>query len=181
MLKSILRAKYLKIRKKLFNKNKKIQFINIQKILKKTKKKNLIIGGYYPVSYEIDCLDILKKLEKNRFKIALPVIKPNFEMEFHLYSFNEPLKINSYGIPEPRNKTKVNPDILFVPLVAFDNSNFRLGYGGGFYDRYIKKLQKIKSFLSIGFAFSFQRTKKIPIEIFDKSLDLVITEKKVYK
>ena len=91
------------------------------------------------------------------------------------------VKTNLYGIPEPIKKKPVNPDVLFVPLVAFDRKGFRLGYGGGFYDRYIKKLEKRKSFLSIGFAYSFQKINKIPKESFDKPLDLVITEKKIHK
>ena len=101
-------------------------------------------------------------------------------MEFYSYSFVDPLRINSYGIPEPFTK-KVNPDILFVPLVAFDSKCYRIGYGGGYYDRYLKKLEKKNFFKSIGFAFSFQKTKHLPIEIFDKSLNMVITDKKIYK
>tara|TARA_B100001121_G_scaffold143901_1_gene125852 strand:+ start:293 stop:601 length:309 start_codon:yes stop_codon:yes gene_type:complete len=102
-------------------------------------------------------------------------------MEFYSYSFGKPLKISDYGIPEPFTKKKVNPDILFVPLVAFDSNCYRIGYGGGYYDRYLKKLEKKKLFKSIGFAFSFQKTKHLPIEIFDKSLNMVITDKKIYK
>ena len=123
----------------------------------------------------------MKKLESKKFKISLPVIKNNYGMDFQLFSFKDVLKTNLYGIPEPIKKKHVNPDVLFVPLVAFDRYGFRLGYGGGFYDRYIQKLQNRKSFLSIGFAYSFQEINKIPKESFDKPLDLVITEKKVHK
>ena len=153
----------------------------MQSLIKQFKKKNPIIGGYFPVNYEIDCMNILRKLELNKFKVALPVIKKNNEMEFYTYSFGKPLRISNYGIPEPFTKKKVNPDILFVPLVAFDSNCYRIGYGGGYYDRYLKKLEKKKLFKSIGFAFSFQKTKHLPIEIFDKSLNMVITDKKIYK
>lgn len=181
MLKSNLRKKFLKIRREFYDHKKKIQFKFIIKILNKIKKKNIIIGGYYPVSHEIDCLNILKNLESKKFTISLPVIKKNHGMDFHIFSFKDVLKTNLYGIPEPIKKKPVNPDVLFVPLVAFDRHGFRLGYGGGFYDRYIKKLEKRKSFLSIGFAYSFQEINKIPKESFDKPLDLVITEKKIHK
>ena len=73
--------------------------------------------------------------------ISLPRIKKNFNMNFYKWSFNKPLKINKYGIPEPNSKIIIYPDILFVPLVGFDNKLNRLGYGGGYYDRYISKLQ----------------------------------------
>mgnify|MGYP001351085631 CR=1 FL=1 len=70
------------------------------------------------------------------------------------------------------------PDILLVPLVAFDSELNRIGYGGGFYDRYIKKIKKIKKIITIGLAFSFQRVNKIQTNKFDIKLDFIITEKK---
>ena len=65
--------------------------------------------------------------------------------------------------------------------MAFDKKLYRLGYGGGYYDRYLEKINKKKNFLSIGLAFSFQNINKIPREIFDKKLDLIITERSIYK
>ena len=64
---------------------------------------------------------------------------------------------------------------MIVPLVGFDNNKFRLGYGGGFYDRYIKKLKKKKKILTIGLAYSFQKVKKIPINKHDIQLDFIVT------
>ena len=95
---------------------------------------NINIGGYYPINSEIGCLDILEKLEKNNFKISLPITKKNYDMDFYEWSFQNTLKISYQGIPEPNIKKKVFPDVLIVPLVGFDNNKFRLGYGGGFYD-----------------------------------------------
>ena len=68
-----------------------------------------------------------------------------------------------------------------MPLVAFDKKLYRIGYGGGYYDRYLSKLNKKKNYLSIGFAFSFQKIKNVPKEKFDKKLDFIITEKRIYK
>ena len=69
------------------------------------------------------------------------------------------------------------PDVLLVPLVAFDKNFNRIGYGGGFYDRYIKKAKKRKKVLTIGFAYSFQKVKKIPTNKYDIRLDFIITNK----
>ena len=81
-------------------------------------------------------------------------------MEFYEWSFKEPLVVSKRGIPEPCTRKKVFPDVLIVPLVGFDKNKFRLGYGGGFYDRYIYRVLKLKKILTIGFAFSFQELQK---------------------
>ena len=70
------------------------------------------------------------------------------------------------------------PSILLVPLLAFDNNFNRIGYGGGFYDRYIKKIKKDKKIITIGLAYSFQRVKKIPTNKYDIKLDFIITDRK---
>ena len=101
-------------------------------------------------------------------------------MNFYKYSFADPLKLNKLGIQEPfKTKNKVVPDLIFVPLVGFDGNLNRLGYGGGFYDRYFEKKLKLKKIVKIGLAFSFQKIKKLPVNKFDKKLDRIITEKKI--
>ena len=91
------------------------------------------------------------------------------------------MQLNEYGIPEPFKNKLVYPDILLVPLVAFDYRKFRLGYGGGYYDRYIKRLEKKKIFLSIGLAFDYQKVNKLKINKYDKKLDIILTNKSIYK
>ena len=157
MLKSKLRKKILKVRQKFNTKNIQPNFNQIIKILKKEKITNKIIGGYYPVNFEIDDLILLRKFKKNKFNISLPVIKKNFQMDFYSWSFSEPLKINKYGIPEPENKNIVYPDVLLIPLVAFDKKLNRLGYGGGYYDRFIKKLFKKKNSCKDRLSFIFPK------------------------
>ena len=181
MQKYKLRNKILKIREKNNKKNIQIDFNQIIKILKKEKITKKIIGGYYPVNFEVDDLELLKKFEKNKFNISLPVIKKNFQMDFYKWSFSDSLKINKYGIPEPETKNIVYPDIILVPLVAFDKNLNRLGYGGGYYDRLIKKLSKKKKITKIGLAFSFQKIDKVPINIYDQKLDYIITNKYIVK
>jgi 5-formyltetrahydrofolate cyclo-ligase len=181
VLKSQLRKKILKIRQITNKKNIKIDFEKVLNLFKKAKviKKN--IGGYYPTNFEIDDLDILRELEKRKFIISLPKIKKNFDMDFYKWSFNEPLKINRYGIPESESNVLIYPDILLVPLVAFDKKLNRLGYGGGYYDRLIEKLSKKKNILKIGLALSTQEIDNVPINKYDQKLDYIVTNKYIIK
>ena len=182
MLKSKIRKKILKIREKNNNKNIYIKFNFFFNFLKKiTNLKKKIIGGYYPVNFEIDDINILKEFEKRNIKLALPMIKKNYKMNFVQYSLNDPLVINKYGIPEPDQNKLVHPNILLVPLVAFDHKKFRLGYGGGYYDRYVSKMKDKKLFITIGLAFDFQKVKRLTVNQFDKKMDIIATNKKIYK
>ena len=177
MKKSLIRKKLLKKREENYLKNNQINIRPIIKILKKKKFKNKILGGYYPYNYEIDIMPLVEKFQKLNYSITLPKIGMNSEMNFFQWSTKDPLSINKFGIPEPiSNKTKF-PDILLVPLLAFDKNFNRIGYGGGFYDRYINRLKKIKKIITIGVAYSFQKIKKIPVEKYDIKLDFVVTEK----
>ena len=177
MNKSQIRRKILKIRKQNNTKNLKVDFKDVFKILKQNRIKSIIIGGYYPYNNEVDSIEILKKFEELNYNISLPKIKKNFQMNFFHWSIKEPLSINKYGIPEPISNKVVYPNILLVPLVAFDRHFNRIGYGSGFYDRYLKKIKKNKKIITIGLAYSFQKIKKIPANKYDIKLDFVITNK----
>ena len=177
MLKSKLRKKILKIRKIANKDNLKIDFNKVFSLIKRNNLTKKSIGGYFPVNYEVDDLEILRKFAKKNYQISLPVIKKNFDMDFCKWSFNDPLKINQYGIPEPNSKKLIYPDIILVPLVAFDNNLNRLGYGGGYYDRVIKKLSGKKKILKIGLAFSVQKINNVPVTKYDKKLDYIVTDK----
>ena len=181
MNKSQIRNKIIKIRKKKFDKDFKIDLVKFISFLKINKLNFKSIGGYYPSNYEIDDLNILDLLEKKNFKVSLPIIKKDNQMNFYSWSRNDPLKINKFGIPEPVSSKIFYPDILLVPLVAYDSSLNRLGYGGGYYDRYIEKIEKIKKVTKIGLAFSFQKISSIPINQYDKKLDFIVTEKEILK
>jgi len=181
VIKSKIRKKILKIREKINKKNIQIDFNQIIKLLKREKITKRIIGGYFPVNFEVDDLGLLKKFERKKFKISLPVIKKNFQMDFYKWTFSEPLKINKYGIPELEAKNIVYPDVLLIPLVAFDKNLNRLGYGGGYYDRVISKLSKNKKITKIGLAFSVQKINKVPINEYDQKLDYIVTSKYIVK
>ena len=102
-------------------------------------------------------------------------------MNFCRWSSQDPLQINKFGIPEPISSKILYPDLLLVPLVAFDSRLNRLGYGGGFYDRYIEKVEKIKQVIKIGLAFSFQKISSVPTNQYDKRLDFIVTEKEILR
>ena len=181
MNKSQIRKKILKIRKNNFDKNLKINSHRFISFLRVNLPNLKNIGGYYPYNYEIDDLEILNLLEKKQFNISLPIINKNNQMNFFKWSNNYPLKINKFGIPEPVSSRIFYPDILLVPLVGYDGNLNRLGYGGGFYDRYIEKIEKKKNVIKIGIAFSFQKITSVPTNNYDKKLDFVITEKEILR
>ena len=100
-------------------------------------------------------------------------------MSFKIWVFKEPLYVNKFGILEPKNSIKeIIPDLIMVPLVAFDNRLNRIGYGKGYYDRSLRKISKIKkNAISLGIAYSFQKCRKIPTNKHDFKLDYIFTEK----
>ena len=102
-------------------------------------------------------------------------------MNFFQWSLKDPLKINKYGIPEPISKKKIYPSILLIPLLAFDKQLNRLGYGGGYYDRYISSFEDNDRIIKIGIGFSFQKINNVPTNKYDKKLDFIITEKESFK
>ena len=177
--KDILRKKYF------FNRKKKYfeiqhSFFNplIKLINKKYKKKNINLSSYYPASFEVNVLKLMEINIINKLKILLPVLTGNNTMRFYEWKKNNILKINQFGMLEPAFLNEhIVPDIMLLPLLAYDNQNNRLGYGGGFYDRYIDKAEKKKKIVKVGLAFSYQKVKKIPVISHDKKLDLIITEK----
>ena len=179
MNKSEIRKKILKIRKKNISKNLEINFNDLFKILKKTKISNKVVGGYYPYNYEVDVIKILEEFEKKKYQISLPRIKKNSQMDFFYWSLEDPLLINKYGIPEPSSDRVVITSIVLVPHVAIDKQLNRIVYGGGFYDRYIKKIKKNKKIVTIGLAYSFQKIKEVPTNQYDIKLDFIVTEKKI--
>ena len=102
-------------------------------------------------------------------------------MNFCPWQKNKVLFVNEFGILEPAKTNIKIPDIILVPILAFDKDKYRLGYGKGFYDRYLQKyLRKFKNILTVGVAFSFQRHHKLPINYNDVKLNFIITERGIY-
>ena len=177
-----LRKKYLNLRKNKYYDVDKEFFLPLLKLIRsKIKKKKIKIAIYYPSNFE---LNVLKLLEFNNIlvnEILLPVTNKNNTMNFFSWKKKDVLFINEFGMLEP-TKTKIKvPDVMLVPILAFDKKKYRLGYGKGFYDRYLNKyLSQFKNILTVGVAFSFQRHHKLPINLNDVKLDLILTEKGIY-
>jgi len=176
--KSSIRKKIITLRKKKYSINLSIDRKKFFKFLENKKLKLKVIGGYYPFNYEMNILNILEEFERKDYIISLPKIGKNKEMNFFQWSFKYPLKINKYGIPETNSNKKVFPNLLLIPLVGFDSKLNRLGYGGGFYDRYLSKY-KDDNIIKVGMGFSFQKVKNLPINKHDKKLNYIITEKNI--
>ncbi len=179
MNKNEIRKKYFLRRKNNYFQIKE-SFFNplISVIRKKFNNINKNISIYYPSSFEVDVLKILNVKYFSNFKFLLPVIEDGNIMNFYKWKKEDILFVNRLGIPEPTKSNKTEPDLVLVPLLAFDKNKNRLGYGKGFYDRYLKKyLKKNKKILTVGIAFSFQEYKNLPVNKNDYKLDYIITEK----
>ena len=117
-----LRNRSLLKRKKKYLTVKNFNFNLIFNLIRKHfNKKKIIIGGYYPLNYEVNILNFLEKASNKRFRIVLPVIRSSSRMSFKSWVFKEPLYVNKFGMLEPKDtKKEVIPDLVMVPLVAFD-------------------------------------------------------------
>ena len=180
--KNLVRKKYYFLRKKKYyeiSKNFFTQFIDLIKL--KFKKKKFKIALYYPASFEINVLRLLDFNYISNQNILLPIIEENNSMNFFPWKRNEVLQVNKFGMLEPIKSKLIVPEVMLVPLLVFDNDKYRLGYGKGFYDRYLNKyLRKFKNILTIGVAFSFQKYHKLPINNKDVKLNYILTEKGIY-
>jgi 5-formyltetrahydrofolate cyclo-ligase len=177
--KSSLRLKFIKKRRKLYSTKFFFPLDNIFFLIKKNfSKKKPSIAGYYPSNFEVNILDLLSQACKKNFKVGLPVIKKDYKIDFKYWIPNEPLYVNNYGILEPKKQNiTFKPDIILVPLVAFDRNLNRIGYGKGYYDRALKNLASKKKILTIGMAFSFQEASIIPTNQYDYNLDCILTDR----
>jgi len=175
-----LRKKISKIRSKFASKRITVKSKTIIKLIEQVST-NKRVGLYYPFGDELSTLELMDRLAKKNFIISLPIINNKFEMSFYSWSFNEPLTINRYGILEPFKGKKITPSTIIVPMLAFDSNLNRLGYGGGFYDRFIQKIEKQDICVKIGLALSCQKINKVPVDKHDKKMDFIITEKRIYK
>jgi 5-formyltetrahydrofolate cyclo-ligase len=137
-----------------------------------------IVSGFSPFRTEISPLPLLRRLADAGVSLALPVIVGRGQpLTMRSWSFGAPLVSGVWGIRQPTaDAPEVFPDILIVPLLAFDRRGYRLGYGGGFYDRTIARLRAMKPVTAIGIAFAAQQIDEVPVSPRDERLDLVLTE-----
>ncbi len=176
-----LRKIFLSKRKKKYYDVSKKHLLPLMNYIKKRFqfKKKIFVAIYYPSNYEINLIKIFKKINEGKIIILLPVIKKGYSLDFVPWTSNQALLINKYGIPEPKKNDRKNyfPDIILVPMLAFDRNKNRLGYGKGYYDRYLNNLIKLnKKIEAIGVAFSFQESNRLPISNHDFKLNKIYTE-----
>ena len=141
----------------------------------------VIVSGFMPLKSEINPLPLMRKLAGQGARLALPVVagrgKPLMMRE---WVFGEPLVAGVWGIREPQPEAAVvDPDILLVPLLAFDRAGHRIGYGAGYYDLTLAQLRARKPVIAVGLAFAGQEVAAIPATPRDARLDLVLTEREV--
>lgn len=143
----------------------------------------LTIAGYWPRIGEIDDLAFLEYCHERGFKCGLPFITSvDSPLTFKAWQPSDPLEQGMYGIPCPSPHTiDLIPNILLVPLVAFDVNCYRLGKGGGFYDRTLEALRKDHTVLAIGLGYDQQEVEHVPREPHDQQLDYIVTPTRIIK
>jgi 5-formyltetrahydrofolate cyclo-ligase len=140
-----------------------------------------VVSGFMPMKSEINPLPLMRKLADEGAALALPAVagkgKP---LIMRAYAFGETLASGVWGIREPKpDARQVDPDILLVPLLAFDRRGHRVGYGAGYYDMTIAALRAKKPIIAVGIAYAAQETAEVPTTPRDARLDLVLTEREV--
>jgi len=139
------------------------------------------VSGFMPMKTEINPLPLMKKLAEVGVQLALPVTgRRGQPLTMRAWTWGEPLASGVWGIREPKPEApQVDPDILLVPLLAFDRAGRRLGYGGGYYDLTLAQLRSRKAVIAVGLAFAAQEIASVPTTPRDATLDLVLTEREV--
>jgi len=141
------------------------------------------VSAYVAIGDEADPAPLLEALRARGHAIALPRVtgrgKP---LDFHRHDVGKALVPGGFGLSEPaRDWPQVEPDVLIVPLLAFDALGYRIGYGAGFYDRTLAKLRAARHVLAVGFAFAGQEFETVPHDGNDQRLDWVVTENGAHK
>jgi 5-formyltetrahydrofolate cyclo-ligase len=141
-----------------------------------------IISGYSPIRSEIDPMPLLRALAAQGARLALPAVMARGKsLAFRAWSPDDRLMLGPLGIPEPSPAAaEVIPDIMLVPLAAFDHAGHRIGYGAGHYDFTLAHLRKTKAIAAIGVAFAAQEIALVPALQHDLALDYVLTETRVF-
>ena len=145
-------------------------------------KSGAVVAGYSPIRGEIDPAPLMRKLAGEGARLALPVITARGKsLIFRTWNPRDRLLPGPLGILEPSPAAaEIHPDIVLVPLAAFDRAGHRIGYGAGHYDRTLAQLHKSKGFAAIGLAFSGQEVATVPALQHDVALDYVLTESKIF-
>lgn len=139
-----------------------------------------LIAGYWPIQSEINPFPLMQVFEARGYGLALPCLVPDghtFRMIFRRFSLGDALVSGPFDIQQPSDAAdEILPDVMFLPLLAFDEQGWRLGYGGGYYDRVLARLRATRTVRAYGIAFSGQQLAEIPFEVHDQPLDGIFTD-----
>ncbi|MDP6389695.1 MAG: 5-formyltetrahydrofolate cyclo-ligase [Alphaproteobacteria bacterium] len=137
-----------------------------------------VVSGFHPFGEEIDVMVLLRHLGAAGHELALPVVAAQGEpLVFRRWRKGDAMDEGPFGIREPRAEAPVlTPEVVLVPLLAFDRRGYRLGYGGGFYDRTLAGLRAEGKVLAAGVAYAAQEVDNVPCDETDEPLDWVVTE-----
>ena len=139
-----------------------------------TDQKGRVLAGYMPMRTEIDPLPAMAA---HQGPVCVPVIPgPDMPLRFREWTPGCAMEAGAFGALIPAEGAWLEPEVLIVPLLSFDRRGFRLGYGGGFYDRTLERLRARGTTLALGFAFAAQEVAEVPIEPTDQPLDAILTE-----
>ena len=141
------------------------------------------VGSYLPFRNEISTNSIHELLFLLSYEISLPCIDDESKnITFRSWKMEDDLVENKYGILQPKESAgEEEPEMIIVPLVGFSISGHRLGYGGGYYDRFIEAKKNTNKIITVGFGYSFQEVHNLPIDSHDQKLNWILTEKYLYK
>jgi 5-formyltetrahydrofolate cyclo-ligase len=142
---------------------------------------DIVVSGYSPMKSEVNPLPLLRRFADAGAQLALPVVAGRgAPLIMRAWAFGEALDAGVWGIREPKPESpEVFPDVVLVPLLAFDRRGHRIGYGAGYYDMTIAQLRSFKTITAIGVAFAAQQIEEVPATPRDAPLDLVLTEREV--
>lgn len=143
--------------------------------------RGVIVSGFSPIKTEFNPVPLMRKLADAGASLALPVVAGRgLPLTMRAWKFGDEMASGVWGIREPKpDSPEVFPDILLVPLAAFDREGQRIGYGAGHYDRTIQRLREMKKVAAIGVCFAVQEIEHVPATAFDQRLDLVLTENEI--
>ena len=138
-----------------------------------------VVSGFHPFGEEIDVMVLLRRLGEAGHQMALPVVAKRGEpLVFRRWQAGDAMDEGPFGIREPRaDAPELRPEVVLVPLLAFDRRGYRLGYGGGFYDRTLAELRAEGDTLAVGVAYAAQEVDDVPRDETDEPLDWVVTER----
>lgn len=140
--------------------------------------RNVCVAGYWPINDEIDVRPLMNSLANHGNPMAMPVVLNRQQpMRFRRWNPGMVMQPGRFGIPTPPDTfPEVRPDIVLVPLLAFDRQGYRLGRGSGFYDHTLELLRATGKVIAIGIAFAGQEVPMVPHDAYDQRLDWIITE-----